>query len=193
MCIFQLFTGFGGSLGFTILVPPPRPIAFFCFSKCFFSFFSARTWTKTSLRKNSTRLSDSTWSYSYHHHRKTNYLLLIFQESGEDILIILPGCRLRDHRSRGHWNSSRSLPEHHHMFDIILQDPQHLQEHFGPAGLADSSQMQAWMLVSPYHLGQTFLNPVSNLKQIRLYELEFYGHQVAIGRVWTIDIMSCSR
>ena len=43
ICIFQLFTGFGGSLGFTMLEPPPRPIAFFCFSKCFFSFFSART------------------------------------------------------------------------------------------------------------------------------------------------------
>ena len=49
------------------------------------------------------------------------------------------------------------------------------------------------MLVSPYHSGQTFLNPVSNLKQIRLHELEFCGHQVAIGRLWTIDIMSCSR
>ena len=49
------------------------------------------------------------------------------------------------------------------------------------------------MLVSPYHLGQTFLSPVTNLKRIRLYELKYYGHQVAVGRVWTIDIMSYSR
>ena len=95
-------TGFAGSLGFIMLVPPPRPIAFFCFSKCFFSFFSARTLPREMINKTNVQLHPPPPHIASTKFTYNTYLLLIFEEGGEDILIVLPGGGFGDHRSRGH-------------------------------------------------------------------------------------------